>query len=352
MFRGGADSDILIDMCERTVPHYVQYVFFDTGIEYSATKRHLDFLEQKYNITITRQKAKVPVPLGNKRYGVPFLSKNVSENISRLQRHNFSWEDKPYDELVVLYPRAKSALSWWCNKDGKDGRFNISRNTWLKEFLIKNPPTFQISPKCCDGAKKNTADIYIKEYSPDLMLMGIRKSESVQRASTYHSQLYHSTKHGIRYFLPILFFTISDRQIYETAFNLQHSNCYTQYGLSRTGCVGCPYGREYQRARALVEKYEPKLSKAITNMWQEVYDYTDKYHEFQRIMNLKYKKNKRCKCGCTEFDGDTVAMNLKMINRDGKDLYCKSCLQQILNITDESWNETINNFKQQGCQLF
>ena len=93
---GGADSDILIDLCERAEPHFVSYVFFDTGIEYQATKEHLDWLEQKYDIEIHREKAKVPVPLGNKKYGVPFLSKNVSAMIYRLQHHDFQWAAKAH----------------------------------------------------------------------------------------------------------------------------------------------------------------------------------------------------------------------------------------------------------------
>lgn len=77
---GGADSDIMIDLIER-IGHplsEVHYVFFDTGIEFTATKRHLDYLENKYGIQIERYRAKIPVPLGCRKYGVPFLSKRVS----------------------------------------------------------------------------------------------------------------------------------------------------------------------------------------------------------------------------------------------------------------------------------
>ena len=158
---GGADSDILIDLCERAESHFVSYVFFDTGIEYQATKEHLAELEAKYDVKIHKEKAKVPVPLGNKRYGVPFLSKYVSEMISRLQRHNFQWEDDSFENLNKKYPKTKSALKWWCNLQGDKSHFNISRNTWLKEFLIKNPPQMPISNLCCEGAKKDTSDIFI-----------------------------------------------------------------------------------------------------------------------------------------------------------------------------------------------
>lgn len=51
---GGSDSDIILDLCERFKPpnKNIHYVFFDTGLEYQATKDHLDYLENKYNIKI------------------------------------------------------------------------------------------------------------------------------------------------------------------------------------------------------------------------------------------------------------------------------------------------------------
>lgn len=54
---GGRDSDVMLDMCYRCDPeNKIHYVFFDTGIEYEATKGHLTDLEQKYNITIERER--------------------------------------------------------------------------------------------------------------------------------------------------------------------------------------------------------------------------------------------------------------------------------------------------------
>lgn len=348
---GGADSDILIDLCERTVPHFVNYVFFDTGIEYQATKEHLMELEEKYGIKIQKERAKVPVPLGNKRYGVPFLNKYVSEMISRLQRHNFQWEDDNFENLNKKYPKTKSALKWWCNLQGDKSHFNISRNTWLKEFLIKNPPRIPISNLCCEGAKKDTSDIFIQEHPTDIFIIGVRKAEGGQRIR-YNEQLYFNTDHQVNHFLPILFFSNVDRARYETEFGITHSRCYTEYGLVRTGCAGCPFGREYQCERDVIRQYEPKLSKAIENMWADVYDYTDKYHEFQRIMNLKYKRKKKCSCGCTEFDPDTVAMNLKIFGREGKNFLCKECFKKKFEWTEEDWNNEIEKFKMQGCDLF
>lgn len=180
---GGSDSDVMLDLCHRVDPDgKVKYVFFNTGLEYKATLEHLDFLQKKYNITIDRRKAIKPIPTSCKQYGVPFISKYISEMIYRLQRHNFKWEDKPYEELIKKYPKCKSALQWWCNcktptKDGKPGTLNISSCKYLKEFMITHPPTFKISQKCCTYAKKEVAKIYLREKKADLQMIGIRQAE-------------------------------------------------------------------------------------------------------------------------------------------------------------------------------
>ena len=50
---GGADSDMMLDMIMALDPakNYpdseIHYVWFDTGIEYTATKQHLKDLEEK-----------------------------------------------------------------------------------------------------------------------------------------------------------------------------------------------------------------------------------------------------------------------------------------------------------------
>ena len=174
---GGSDSDLIVDLFTKLTTN-VEYVFFDTGIEYQASKDHLDYLEEKYGIEIKRIRAKIPVPLACRQKGQPFISKPVSEFISRLQRNNFKWVDKPYEELIQEYPKCSSALKWWCNDKGRGmdtSFFNINRNKYLKEFLIDNPPTFKISNKCCDLAKKDTAHQFI--HPEDLDVVGVRKAE-------------------------------------------------------------------------------------------------------------------------------------------------------------------------------
>ena len=278
---GGADSDIILDLTTKTRKQNkekMHYVFFDTGIEYAATKQHLKRLEEKYNIKIEVEKAKTPVPLGCKKYGLPFLSKQVSEYIERLQAHNFKWENEDFETLYKKYPKCKVALRWWCNKWGDKSKFNISYNKYLKEFMIENPPTFKISNKCCKGAKKDVAKGYKKAHEIDLSIVGVRKAEGGARSSI--PSCFTEYDDVCDEYRPIFWYKGSDKADYETFFNIEHSACYTEYGLKRTGCAGCPFGRDFEKELQIIEKYEPRLYNAVNAIFKESYEYTRKYKEF------------------------------------------------------------------------
>ena len=123
---GGPDSDIVVDLISSLdKDKKCRYVWFDTGIEYRATIKHLEYLEKHYGITIERYRAIKPIPKTCKEDGQPFLNKFVSEMIDTLQRHDFKWEDKSYDELIKEYPKIKGAISWWTNHR-ECGKFKYS----------------------------------------------------------------------------------------------------------------------------------------------------------------------------------------------------------------------------------
>lgn len=290
---GGSDSDIMLDMIERVgYPlSKVHYVFFDTGLEFQATKNHLEYLENKYGIFIERIGAKVPVPLGTKKFGLPFLSKQISCWIMRLQKYDFKFEDRSFSELYEEYPNCKSALKWWCNSWGDKSRFNISYNKWLKEFLIENPPVFKISNKCCDLAKKDTAHIVENKINPNLNVIGIRKSEGGARSSAYKS-CFDEIKSGCSQYRPIFWFKNKDKEVYEYVFNVEHSDCYKVYGLKRTGCACCPFGKNFEEELLVAKKYEPKLFIAANNVFGPSYEYTRKYREFCKKKDDELKKKK------------------------------------------------------------
>lgn len=172
---GGSDSDIMLDICHKVdIDNKIKYIFFDTGLEYNATKEHLKYLEDKYNIKIYHFKPKKPLPLIVKEYGLPFLNKLASDYLSRLQKHNFKFEDEDFDSLIMKYPKCRTALEWWC---GGTGLYGIKRNKYLREYLIENSPKFKISDKCCFYCKKQVSHDAYKEFNADLAVIGVRKAE-------------------------------------------------------------------------------------------------------------------------------------------------------------------------------
>lgn len=276
---GGSDSDIVLDIVNKCDNNkIVDYVFFDTGVEYQATKEHINFLENKYNINIETIRPKIPIPLSCKQYGQPFLSKHVSEMISRLQKHNFNWEDKPLEELIIKYPNCNSALEWWTNSKPSPSH-NIKQNKLLKEFLIANSPNFPISNKCCQYAKKDLAHDKLKQ-GYDLNITGVRKAEGGVRTTAYKS-CFDITNKGYDNYRPIFWFKDNDKLEYRKLFNVSHSKCYSLYGLKRTGCCGCPYGKDNSFELKVLEEHEPKLYKAVTNIFKDSYEYTKLYQEFK-----------------------------------------------------------------------
>lgn len=284
---GGYDSDIVVDICTKCdKDNKIDYVWFNTGLEYQATKDHIRELEKKYGIEIKEKKPKKSIPVACKEYGQPFLSKNTSEFIQRLQKHNFKWEDRPFKELYEKYPRCKAALKWWCNKWGDASKFNISRNKYLKEYMIDNPPTdFLISPKCCDHGKKHVLHAAIQEGKYDLNINGMRKSEGGSRSTAYKS-CFKENEAGCDMYMPVWWYLNSTKEIYKNHYEIQTSRCYTKYGLKRTGCAGCPFGRGFEEELAILKEYEPNLYEAANNIFGKSIRYTRNYYRYRTFMNL------------------------------------------------------------------
>ncbi len=295
---GGSDSDVILDICSRLDPEKkIHYVWFDTGMEYLATKSHLQYLEDHYGVKIQRERAIKPIPVTCKTYGVPFLSKQVSEFVMRLQRHGFDFAkgDRSFEELYAEYPRCKSALEWWCNcKPGNrpHSRLEIGWNMGLKEFMIQNPPSFQIANKCCKYAKSGPAYRLIQKNGYELRISGVRKAEGGARSSTYKNCFSQGDSGKISEYRPIFWFSNADKKEYCDHYGIRHSDCYEVYGLRRTGCVGCPCSCCPEAELDVLLRYEPKLFHAALNTFADSYAYMEAYRAF-RLSNRKEKEKRR-----------------------------------------------------------
>lgn len=216
----------------------------------------------------------------------------MSNYLERLQKKNFDFKDYNYDYMLQHF--GKDIAQWWCNCKDND-RFNIERNLLLKEFLIAYPPQFNISSKCCNFAKKDVSKNLITKYSIDLMIVGVRQAEGGIRATAYEN-CFSEDLHGASQYRPLWWYKNEDKKDYEDYCGIVHSDCYKKYGFSRTGCCCCPYGwvhNELLKELEAIKLNEPKLYKAVNNVFKDSYEYTRQYLQFRKEMKDKERGRKR-----------------------------------------------------------
>ena len=233
-YSGGSDGDIMLDIIELVKPYEdcgeIRYTFFDTGLEFDATLRHISEVEQKYGIVVERIKPKKSIPTACREHGIPFISKDISEMLNRLQKHGFDWHDTPENATTDKYGRCKSALDWYFSlrppaASGKS-KYDIRRYKLLREYIMANPPSFQISDKCCDYAKKNVAKDFDKVFKPDLKIIGMRQAEGGRRAGSVKNCFTPASDSVIANYRPLWFWTDEDKRIYKEWRGIRYSDCY------------------------------------------------------------------------------------------------------------------------------
>ena len=298
-YSGGSDSDIMLDLIELVKPEdcgEIKYIFFDTGLEWDATLRHLEETEQRYKITIGRIKSKMSIPVACKKYGVPFIAKHPSEMIQRLQKHGFNWAPTLEDAAFEDGTECKSAGEGWFY-DSYGDMFAIRRFRLLKEFLISNPPTFAISDKCCDYAKKHVSCDFDKEFKPDLRMNGMRRAEGGRRTGSIKNCFTpQDEKRSIADYRPLWFWSDKEKQIYKEWRKIRYSDCYEKWGFIRTGCVGCPCSSRATQDLKIAEPYEQEKVKAAYAVFGKSYEYRERYNEFK----LSYRGTGKAERGKTK----------------------------------------------------
>ena len=137
----------------------------------------------------------------------------------------------------------------------------------------------KFSAKCCTVSKKAPITKYHKSIGADLYITGERKSEGGARAGG-HSNCFEKS-HGLDHYMPLWFWNDDTKEYYCAHEGIEHSDCYTVYGLKRTGCVGCPFGRNLWEELESMQKYEPKLYKACWNVFGESYLLRKEFEAFK-----------------------------------------------------------------------
>lgn len=319
-YSGGADSDILIDLIERTRKIFtslppVKYCFFNTGLEMKATKDHVKATAEKYGVEIEECRPKINIVKSTREHGIPFVSKIMSQGLEGWQKKGIPLsiadeyaeaEDKAAKrkELKERYPKCESLINFLCccNSAGEPRpniQLVINSSKYMLDFIREYPPDFKISAKCCDYCKKQLAHNVQKPY--EMIITGERRDEggmrSVPRSEQWNetnTMCFSETADGKFRFKPLYYVSDKDKAWYKEHYGIKYSDAYEVYGLTRTGCCGCSISYKAVDDLEKIRPYEPNVVKAAWNIFGKSYEYRKKYNEYKtaRMAEEKAKKQK------------------------------------------------------------
>ena len=302
-YSGGSDSDIMIDLIERTRTLFdlppITYVFFNTGLEMKATKDHVKAVADKYGVNVQTIRPKISIVQASRKYGIPFVSKIMSGGFEEWQKKGVpltiadeyaAAENKQAKraELSKRYPHCESLINFLCccNKDG-DPRPNIqlviNSSKYMLDFIKEYPPDFKVSAKCCDYCKKQPAHNIQKGY--EMIITGERRDEGGMRSvprKDCTTMCFTETSSGQFRLRPLYYVSDNDKAWYKEYYNIHYSDAYEVYGLTRTGCCGCPISYKAIDDLNKIEPYEPNVVKASWAIFGKSYKYRQKYNEYKK----------------------------------------------------------------------
>lgn len=309
-YSGGADSDIMIDLIQKTIELFelppIHYAFFNTGLEMKATKDHVKAIADKYGVEITEYRPKVNIVNATRKHGVPFVSKIMSSGLSEWQKKGVPLsiadeydqaEDKiaKRKELKERYPNCESVINFLCccNSSGEPRphiQLVINSSKYMKDFIAEYPPDFKISAKCCDYCKKQVAHNVQKDF--EMIITGERRDEGGMRSVPRKDNTalcFGEQANGQYRLRPLYYVSDADKAWYKEKYGIRYSDAYEVYGLTRTGCCGCPISYKAISDLELIRPYEPNVVKAAWHIFGKSYIYRQQYNEYKEKRNAEEK---------------------------------------------------------------
>lgn len=265
-FSGGKDSTVvlaIIKMCvDLCTIEPIKAVFCDTGIEMGATRDFVKWCKENWypNIEIIRPQKSFKWVLDNR--GKPIKSKMKSEHLRRFQSTR-NEESLSFTNLIGF---------------DKNGRTFAKTKIADKDMhLLHNRFEIKSSSDCCKYLKKKPFEKWQKENGVKGYITGIRMDEggarelnALKRAKN-GGKLCTTTKGNYIVKMPIIDWTDDDIEEFIQKYNIPLSKAYTDYGLKRTGCMGCPFALDIENNLKVLWEHEPNRYKASMFFLKDVY---------------------------------------------------------------------------------
>lgn len=159
-FSGGKDSTVLLTIAREMYPD-IKAVFVDTGLEYPEIR---EFVRTWDNVEWLKPKLTFKQVI--EKYGYPFISKNVSQNVYETKK----WGGKCIERFD---PNSEYNKKY-------DGRYSCSRYSYL---LCSDAP--KISHMCCHVMKKSPAHLYERQTHQVPMLATMAEESALRRSEWF-----------------------------------------------------------------------------------------------------------------------------------------------------------------------
>ena len=254
---------------------------------------------EKYGVQIETVRPKIGIVRAVRKYGVPFVSKIMSGGMGEWQRKGIplsivdeynAAEDKAAVRraLKERYPGCESVINFLCccNREGEPRpniQLVINSSKYMLDFIREHPPTFQISAKCCDYCKKQIAHQIQRPF--EMVITGERRDEGGMRSvprGDNTALCFGETGQGQWRLRPLYYVSDSDKAWYKEYYHIRYSDAYEVYGLTRTGCCGCPISYKAVDDLELIRPYEPNVVKAAWAIFGDSYRYRQQYNTYKQ----------------------------------------------------------------------
>ena len=186
------------------------------------------------------------------QYGIPCFSKLQDDFIDRYQRGSRC-------PSIMTRINGKTFIG----RDGKEHTSSYRLNKKARQLLLSGK-LHRVSPKCCTYLKKKPAKDF-EEKSGLKVILGVRGNESFMRKSKYQTCLNKNGK-----FTPLWDMTneIED-EIYKR-YSIEIPKVYDY--VTRTGCMGCPYGSYSHDTEKELNLLSDSQRKFVCEYFKESYE--------------------------------------------------------------------------------
>lgn len=290
----------------------------------------------------------------------------------------------PSIQLLFNNTSNESAETYKYIKSQENYRILNPKEGFWQYIKRENFVPSRLARGCCRLYKHNLTVENLDCNQNILLFMGIRNAESNRRKEYLDEHQFDYYPSNWMCGLPIRKWGEIDIWLYIFMKNLEFNDIY-RYGYARCGCTICPFRTPHDDV--LTNYYFPKQVERFREVqkssffayerWTNINCTVEEFcklgwkggklrdeptpeviQEFADYKGINYevaKKyfNHKCKiCNKLVTKSEDVAMNLKLLGRNISSYYCKKHLMEFLEINKKQWKKYVEEFKQQGCNLF